>query len=125
MAITFTLHQTRQDFTDNGEAFYRIDNTIVSAVGIPSAVFLIEKGDTEADDTFARVCTPADLAAYTADRATSSGKYYRAEAASKTLPTVSLALGYADHVKGRLELLKAEYTAVVEDFRVTDEETII
>ena len=102
---------------------YQVQDTINSAVGIETQLFLFRVSD----DVFANVCNVDDVSAYpnTKNQAITDGKsYYRLATVTKAFPTLALGQEFADTIKARLKSLMVDYAAATTTFVGTTTESI-
>jgi len=103
--------------------FYRVADTVTSATGIPSQVFVFRTTDQE----FSRVAAVDDLLELpdTLEAAVAEGcAYYRTAAMSRDYESMATAADFAAALKRDLKYLVIEYNKAVTLFLGTDTETL-
>ena len=108
MAASITLHQIR---TNDPEGTYTVENTLSNAVGIPTELFVLDN----VTGNFNHVANVFELTSLPVTE-TVGFSFYRSLTTTKSFTNVDTAIGFAEDLKRRVDLLVAEYTEEVDAF---------
>ena len=123
MAVSITLTQTRDDVTVGGSLEFHVISTISAATDVSTSLFVIKKEANVLDDSFVRVATTDDLQLLGTDR-TAALVYYRTNTWTLKYTSVTQAQAAANSIKARLQSLADEYTQIISNFIVSNEQTV-